>query len=93
MLDSARVAELTEQAARKWIDLERVIVEPTVDSQGEEALRVTLVLDPEVVGRVTGAAALDVIVEIRQALQSVGDNRFPIIDYATEQELLVTGLS
>lgn len=87
MMDSAKVAELAELAARRWIDLERVIVEPMVDSQGEEALRVTLVLDPNVVERVTGDQALDVLVDINDALQAAGDERLPIIFYATEQEL------
>jgi|GEM_PF-5540693 len=54
MLDTAKIAELSAATARKWIAVERVLVEPMVDSQGEVALRVTLVLDPETVERVTG---------------------------------------
>ncbi len=87
MLDTSRIIELAEQAARKWIAVERVLVEPTVDSQGEEALRVTLVLDPQAVERVTGDQALDVLVDINEALQNAGEERLPIIFYATEEEL------
>lgn len=87
MLDTAKIVELTAQAARKWIAVERVMAEPTVDSQGEEALRITLVLDPQVVERVTGDQALDVLGDINQTLQSEGDERLPIVYYATEEEL------
>jgi hypothetical protein len=87
MLDTVKVAELAAQAARKWIELERVIVEPMVDSQGDEALRVTLVLDPKVVDGVSGDDVLDVLVDINEALQSAGDERLPIIYYATEEDL------
>ena len=87
MLDTVKIAELAAAAARQWIAVERVVVEPTVDSQGEEALRVTLVLDPQKVERVTGDQALDVLVDINEALQAAGDERRPIIFYATEQEL------
>jgi len=87
MLDIPRIKELAAAAARKWIAVERVLVEPTVDSRGEEALRVTLVLDPQVVEQVTGDQALDVLVDINEALQVEGDERLPIIFYATEEEL------
>lgn len=87
MLDTERVAELTEQAVRKWIDLERVMIEPTIDSQGEEALRVTLVLDRQVAERVTGDQALNVLRGIQQGLWNEGETRLPIIEYATEDEL------
>ena len=88
MLDTGKIAELAAAAARKWIAVERVLVEPTVDSQGEDALRVTLVLDPEVIEGMSGDHALDVLVEIRQSLQAAGDERFPLILYRTEPELV-----
>lgn len=81
------IEKIIKQAARKSIRLQRAIVEPTVDSQGEEALRVTLVLDPQVIERVAGDQALDVLFEINEALQSAGDDRLPIIFYATEEEV------
>ena len=87
MLKTADIVTLTEQAARKWIAVERVLVEPMVDSQGDEALRVTLVLDPEAVDRITGDQALDVLVDIKRAVRAAGDERLPIIYYATEEDL------
>ena len=54
----------------------RVSSEPGVDSDGVDAIRVMIVLS----GRddtVTGDAALNAIVDIHQASQKAGDDRFP----------------
>lgn len=87
MVSMSTIIDLVEQAARKWIRVRRAIAEPTVDSQGEEALRITLVLDPQAIEHITGDHALDVLFEINEALQSAGDDRLPIISYATEEEV------
>ena len=64
----------------------RVTSEPGVDHDGLEAVRVTIVLSDDDVS-LTGDAALNTIVEMRQALQSVGDDRFPFVDFTNESEL------
>jgi hypothetical protein len=90
MLDSRRVSEFTERAFRKHVpqaDLERVVAEPATDSEGNEALRITLVLKPDSAGELTGDQALDLLVAIQQTLRAEGEERFPIVQYATEQEL------
>jgi hypothetical protein len=57
------------------------------DSEGNEALRITVVLKPEASGKFTGDQALDLLVDVQQALQGAGEQRLPIIEYATEGEL------
>jgi hypothetical protein len=59
---------------------------PGVDSDGLDAVRVMIVLS----GRddtLTGDAALSAIVNIRQALQEAGDERFPYVEFTNEYEL------
>ena len=62
----------------------RVMVEPSVDSEGDAALDVTIVLDDS---DPSGTEAITILVAIRDALSAAGDERFPIIEYTTEDEL------
>ena len=45
-----------------------VITEPTIDSEGREALRITIVLEPGATARITGDATLDTLVQIQDRL-------------------------
>jgi len=69
-------------------NLERIVTEPATDSEGKEALRIILVLKPGAAKILTGDQALDLLVGIQQKLQAEGEERFPIVEYATEQELV-----
>lgn len=64
--------------------LSKVLSEPTLDSQGKDALQVTIVLRN---GNLDGDIALDTIVGIERALRNSGDERFPIVDFVTEDEM------
>jgi hypothetical protein len=67
--------------------VQRVIAEPASTSEGEEALRITVVLTPEAVTQLASGHPLDVLVQISDQLRGAGDQRFPILKYATEEEL------
>jgi hypothetical protein len=69
----------------------RVISEPTTDSTGQDALRITIVIAPESAPKINGNAVLDSWVQIHDRLQAAGEERFPIIQYATEEELELSG--
>ncbi len=69
------------------VELLRVLTEPTTDSEGNDALRITLVLTHEAVDSLTGEQTLKLLVDIQQAILGQGDERFPIIEYATEDDL------
>jgi hypothetical protein len=91
MLDNTEVNLIVRTAATANLGsatFSDVISEPTADLDGRDALKITIVLEPEVVGTIEGDAALNTLVEILGNLQKAGDERFPIIEYATEQELL-----
>jgi hypothetical protein len=61
--------------------------EPTVDSQGQEALRIIVVITPDATQKLKGGAVLDVLVSLQRRLNEMRENRIPMIEYATEAEL------
>lgn len=66
----------------------RVIVEPAVDLDGDNAWRVMIVLaDEDAVDAITGDAVLDNLVQIHERLRKHGDDSLPIVQFATEEEL------
>jgi hypothetical protein len=67
-----------------------VLSEPTVDSEGHDALRITIVVTPESSAIIKGDQVLDTLVQIRKNLQTAGESRFPIVEFATPQELAET---
>lgn len=71
----------------KRIRLSKVFSEPTIDSEGHEALHVTVVLKNNRSSEVTGDSALDTIVSIERELSKAGEERFPIVEFVTEDEL------
>jgi hypothetical protein len=94
MLNEARIAEIAREVARekltpKWF--ENVMVEPAVDSDGNDAVRITIIIAPSAVRRLRGEAILDTLVELRNRLDAEGEARFPIVEYATQEELAASG--
>ena len=69
----------------------RVINEPTTDSTGQDALRITIVIAPDSAPKINGDAVLGTWVQIQDRLQAAGEERFPIIQFATEEELELSG--
>jgi hypothetical protein len=90
MLDYAKISEIADAAARSHLNstsVAKVSTEPAVDSEGREALRITIVLKPGKAAGLAGDAVLDTLVEIQNRLRLAGEERFPIVDYAAEDEL------
>jgi hypothetical protein len=90
MLDLERVTQISTEVARANFssqNIVRVESEPTTDSDGQEALNLLIVIAPGVIETINGDAVLDTLVQIIDRLQEAGDDRFPIIEYATEEEL------
>ncbi len=89
-MEAAQIADIASDAARATLPrktVERVISEPVSDSEGRDALRVTIVIAPNSVAKLTGDALLDTLVRIQRDLQEAGEERVAIIEYATEDEL------
>ena len=69
----------------------QVVNEPTTDSAGQDALRITIVIAPDAAPKIKGDAVVDTLVQIQDRLREAGEERFPIIQYATEEELENSG--
>ena len=91
MLTLAKVNDIVSKAAAAGLGdavrIQSVNSEPTVDSDGKEALDITIVLKLSPAGQISGVNALDALVRIERALRKAKEERFPIISYATEEEL------
>jgi hypothetical protein len=91
MLELAEVDEIVKKAATAALEgqagVQRVYSEPTLDSSGEEALQITIVLNKGSAGKISGDGALRTLVSIDRALNQAKEERFPIIDFVTEEEL------
>ena len=64
-----------------------LIWKPTVDSQGHDALKITVVIAPGAIKKLKNGAALDALVSLQERLVEMRDTRVPILEYATEAEL------
>lgn len=94
MLELAKIAETVEKVAKSHLKpqiVTRAFAEPVIDSEGREALRVTIVIQPGAMSRLKGDAVLDTLVEIQDRLREVGEERFAIVEYATKDELETGG--
>jgi len=65
----------------------RVDYEPTTDSQGRAALKITVVIAPGTIQKLKDGAVLDALVKLHERLREMGDDRTPIVQWATEVEL------
>ena len=80
LLRQALAAELGDE------NVVRVDLFPTTDFEDREALKVAVVIPPRATPRLK-ARVLDALVAVRERLRVMGDDRTPIIEYATEAEL------
>ena len=90
MLQLDEIAREAEQIAKKNFGTQnvvRVIVEPMVDLDGDDAWRVLIVIEPRLVDSISGDAVLDNLVEIHNRLAEKGEERLPFVEFATEKEL------
>ena len=65
------------------------LIQPAIDSEGDDAFRITILLDPSSTSG-TGAApgkVLDTVLQVQNRLLEEADERFPIVEYATTREI------
>jgi hypothetical protein len=90
MLDMSEVTQVVEKvvsASPAGPALSRVLSAPTLDSAGEAALDVKIVLRNDTVDDALVRALSDNMLWIIRGLEASGEERFPILSYATEEEL------
>ena len=94
MLKPAEISEIAEEVARAKLSPEvvrEVLAEPATDSEGHEALRVTIVIEPGAANKLKGDSVLDTLLQIQDRLREAGEDRFAIVEYATQDELETGG--
>jgi hypothetical protein len=90
MVDMETIGQFSTEIAKANFGAENVVrveSEPTVDSTGEEALDILIVVAPSLPDNFTGDDVVDTLVQISARLMESGDERLPLIRYATEEEL------
>ncbi len=90
MLQTDEISQIVSevvQANTTPKSVRRVMAEPATTSEGEDALQITIVLTPEAVAQLAAGDPLETLVRIWDRLRASGDERFPILEYATEEEL------
>jgi hypothetical protein len=90
MLDEKRIREIAQEVAIANLastNVTSVSSSPIIDSEGHDALRITIVIEPGAESRIGGDAALDTLVGIKSRLRREGEDRLAIVEYATKEEL------
>lgn len=90
MLDDPQIQKLMKQIAAGVFpasELLEVHSEPALDAAGQDALRITLVLTDEAAKALTGKQIASLLTDLHDRLQTVGDDRFPLLHYATPSDL------
>jgi hypothetical protein len=90
MLDPENIAQIAEKVAKSNLTaavVEGVRVAPVIDSEGREALEITIVVKSGTAAKLNGDAVLDTLVQIQDSLSAAGEDRFGIVEYATKAEL------
>lgn len=94
MMTDKEIEKLATEVAKELLgprEVESVSSEPTIDSSGEEAIWLTIVIAEGALDRVSDDAVLDTLVGIQRRLDERGEVRFPIVGYATRSELSSVG--
>jgi len=94
MTSEKRIRQIVRQAATANLgsaNFTSVISSTATDSTGHEALRITIVIKPGAETKIKGDAALDTVVQIQDRLRKAGEERFPLVEFATTEELRERG--
>lgn len=94
MLSDHEIERLALEAARRELggkEVESVSAAATIDSSGEEAIALTIVVTDGAMDRVSDDAVLDTLVAVRRSLATAKEFRLPIVSYATRSELDLVG--
>jgi hypothetical protein len=96
MLDKKRIRQIAQEVATANLtnaNFSSVVSSSTTDSQGQEALRITIIIKPGAETKIKGDATLNTLVQIQDRLRKEGEERTPIVEYATKEELSESGNS
>jgi hypothetical protein len=94
MLQEKKIRQIAQEVATANLssaNFTSITSSTAVDSEGHEALRIIIVIKPGAASKIEGDAALDTLVQIQDRLRNEGEERFPIVEYATAEELSESG--
>jgi hypothetical protein len=86
MADLIELKQIAEQAARRGLDpipVAEVRIHPSVGMDGEDVLRVTVVIADDRFAEVDGEHFLNGIVNVRQDVRLTGELRETLVEYQT----------
>lgn len=86
-LELQKIARAIISKRLPTVALDDIVAENTTSSDGENALRITLVLAAESVDAISGDDALKLLVDIRDGLVREGEERQPIVEYTTVDDV------
>jgi hypothetical protein len=90
MLDEKKIQQIAQEVATAnlaSVNITSVSSSAAIDSEGHDALRIMIVIKPGAETKIKGDAALDTLVGIKERLRLEGEDRLPIVEYATKEEL------
>ena len=94
MPDEERIRSIAREVATATLgraNVDHVISKEIVDTEGNDALQVMVVLTPGSSDTLSGAALLDTMVKLHERLREEGETRFPFVRYADKKELEESG--
>lgn len=88
MIDSVELEKTVRTTAERSLRTGVIEVEitPSADAGGVDALDVTLIVQPDLDGRLDDDALLETSLAIQQALDRLGEYRHAYVSYLTEDE-------
>jgi hypothetical protein len=90
MLQNGRIKEIALEVARANLGLERIddaLVEPAMNSLGEDAFRIIVVVRNGERPRLTGHATIQFMLRLDDRLEQEGEPRQTIPEFATPEDL------
>jgi hypothetical protein len=94
MPDQERIRSIAREVATATLgraNVDHVISKEIVDTEGNDALQIMVVLTPGSSDTLSGAALLATMVKLHERLRQEGEARFPFVRYADKKELEESG--
>jgi hypothetical protein len=88
------ILKQAEKAAERNLEkdvVNRIEITPFTNSDGNDSLRVLIVFEDASVDSVTGDQLLDLLLQLKQDFAEEGENRLPILEFATVSDLAEDG--
>jgi hypothetical protein len=94
MLEQTKIRQIAREVATTSLPrsvVRDVLIEPAIGFMGDEILQITILIEPDAVSRIAGDAAATAAIQMQDRMLEAGEERFPVVSYATEEELQESG--